>query len=223
MKDSFRQAGAVSEFYSELETIIERCQDILIWQTDDTGKRQKLKAKLVSYTGDDSQTLITMNAENFESFKKKLSIYIYDELQGILFRGKFLRYNQNLFVIKTDDNVFLREKRDEDRLYFQYTKVLVDVLYGDKLNFRELLLKDISEDGYGLLVPQSMSNAFLEGMNLGIIKLNSIEFPRPLEGRIVHRTVIDKKDDPKKTKVKLGVKFHKKSKLVQLVMKAMNE
>ena len=223
MKDSFRQAGALTEFYGQLETIIKRCQDILIWQTDEQGKRVKQTARVVSYSANEDQTLINLGADSFDAFKKKLNIFIYDEDDGILFKGKFLRYDQKLLVLRADENVFLREKRHFDRWHFQYTKVFVDVQYGGRIDFHDLLLKDISEDGYGLMVTESKSKALLVGMELGITKIHNIELPRPLEGKIIHRSVLEQHEDPKRTKIKLGVKFNKKSKLVNLVMKAMDE
>lgn len=222
MKDSFRQAGALSEFYTQLQSIIHRCEDILIWQMGEDGKRVKLNAKIVAYRPDSHQTLITIASVQLNLLKKRLGIFIYDERQGILFKGKFLRNEGEDLVLRADENAYLRENRYSSRLCFQYTKVFVDLKYGDKIDFHDILLKDISEDGFGLLLPESMAKAFIVGMNLGITKLNSIILPRPLAGKIIHRTIMEKNDDPKKTKVKLGVKFHQKSNLIKLVMKVMN-
>lgn len=223
MKDAFRQAGTVNEFFGELESISINQTDLLVWQTDVTGKRNKINAKITSYKNEAEQTLIVLSSPELDKLKKKLSYYIYDEKQGILFKGNWLRHEHHDAVLRADDNVFIREKRETQRLYFQYTKVFVDVKYGSKIDFHGVLLKDISEDGYGLLVTESMSKALLVGMELGITKLNSIDFPRPLNGKIVHRTILAQKDDPKQTKVKVGVKFNKRSKLIELVRKAMEE
>lgn len=221
MKESFRQAGTINEFHEELETIVKRSKDILIWQTDQQGKRVKVGARILNFKIEPQQTLITVASAGMDNLKKKLDYFIYDEADGILFKGNFLRADLKNAVLRVDDNVFLKEKRMASRHYFQFTKVFVDVNYGERLNFHNLLLRDISEDGFGLLITGAMSKALLEGMTLGLIKIHSVELPRPLEGKIIHRTVLEENEDPKMTKVRLGVKFHKKSKLVQLINKAM--
>lgn len=221
MNEAFRQAGTLNEFYEELDAIVANCKSTLVWQTDREGKRVKLKTRIISYKLEIDQTLIMLPLGEVESFKKKLDYFIYDEKDGILFKGRFLRNDQERVILRADENVFLREKRVFHRVYFQYTKVYVDVSYGQKLEFHSLLLKDISEDGYGLLITGAMSKALLAGMTLGITKIHSIKLPRPLEGKIIHSTILEEDEDPKRTKVKLGVKFHKKSKLIELVKKAM--
>ena len=148
---------------------------------------------------------------------------MYAKEDGFLLKGKFQRQDRDFYVILMDENVFLREKRKTDRFQFQYTKIYTDVLYGEKISFQGLLLKDISEDGYGLLMNEAKSKAFVEGMQLGITKISTIELPRPLNGSIVHKTLTKDKGEERLNIVRLGVKFHKPSKLINHIKKAMQE
>lgn len=223
MKENFRPAGTVTEFYGELDSMIKNKRELLVWQTDHQGKRIKINANIITYKTDHWQTLITINSSSLDKLKKRFTFFMYAKEDGFLLKGKFQRQDRDFYVILMDENVFLREKRKTDRFQFQYTKIYTDVLYGEKISFQGLLLKDISEDGYGLLMNEAKSKAFVEGMQLGITKISTIELPRPLNGSIVHKTLTKDKGEERLNIVRLGVKFHKPSKLINHIKKAMQE
>lgn len=224
MKNGFRVAGTLKEFYGELENLKKSQGNILIWQTSDSGERSTFDAKVFSYLANKDQTTINIKPEDSaKSFNQTLPIFIYEEEKGILFKGRYDSFVSGTLKVLADDKVFLKEKRDVARINFHYTKVLVDVIYGEKLTFKGLKLKDISEFGFGILCTESMANALKIGIELGITNLNKVEMPIVLEGVVTHKTSSDRVKGAKKGIVLVGVKFHEQSKLITKVIETLKK
>jgi hypothetical protein len=223
MKDEFRLAGTLKEFYGELENQKKAKSKILLWQTDANGKRSTCEAIMQGYLANKDQTTITLKPESGESFDQKLPFFIYEEKKGMLFKGRYENFVNGILRVLAENKVFLKEKRLVSRVNFHYTKVFVNIQYGKKIDLQHIKLKDISEFGFGLLCTESMAKALTLGVELGIKSINGIEMPDGLDGIITHKTSSNKVKGTKGGLKLVGVKFDKQSKLIGKVIKTLNE
>jgi hypothetical protein len=221
MKDEFRLAGTLKEFYGELETLKKVKSKFLLWQTDDKGKRHTFEAIMQSYLANKDQTIITLKPEPGKSFDKTRPFFIYEEVKGMLFKGNYENFVNDVLRILADDKVFLKEKRSVFRVNFHYTKVFVNLKYGNKIDFEHIKLKDISEYGFGLLCNETMARALVVGVELGITNINGLEMPTRLDGIITHKVSSEKVKGAKKGLTLVGVKLNQQSKLIGKVIKTL--
>lgn len=219
MRDSFRPAGALKEFYGELDGLKKSQSQIVVWQTDKSGERNQYNGMIKSYLANKTQTVINLTIPGTCQFDDQSSIFIYEEIKGILFKGQYEHFvNGNLKLI-ADDRVFLKEKRNCQRVVFQYTKVSVDLKYGQTLDLNKQKLKDISKFGFGILVSEKIAKGLKLELDLNIKSINGIEMPVSLEGEIVHKTCQDRKNGI----YIIGVKFKSESKLISKVISTLEK
>lgn len=218
----FRPAGTLKEFYGVLDNLKIKNDAFLCWQTSPQGKRKTFKGKLRSYLANKITTTIDLevSTQDFKGVDKGLTIYLFEEDKGLLLKSKYDSFiNGNLKLI-ADEKVLLREKRMNQRVLFQYTPVHVDLVYGDKIPFTKIKLRDIHESGFGLICTESMTKGLIPGIEINLTKINGIEMPIEIKGNIVHKTETEKVRGQKKGNFLVGVKLNQKSKLLQRVMES---
>ncbi len=223
MNFGFRPAGAVTEFYGQLEQLSKAEEKVLVWQTNTKEERTTVYSTIKSYLASKDNTIINISLQDDTKLAQELPVFIYDESNGVLFKGSVEHQINKTVKIKAFDNVFLKENRSVRRVNFQYTKVMVDITYGKKLNFHGLRLKDISENGFSIWVNSKMAQGFKKNIEVNLDLINNIEIPIELEGMIVHKTSGEKVMGGRKEAVLIGVKFHQKSKLIKKVITVLEE
>lgn len=218
----FRPAGTLKEFYGVLDNLKIKSDSFLCWQTNIIGKRKTFHGKLRSYLANKITTTIDLevSVEDFKGADKSLTIYLYEQDKGLLLKANYDSYvNGNLKLI-ADEKVLLREKRQQQRVLFQYTPVYVDIMYGDKISFNKIKLRDIHDEGFGIICTESMTKGLIPGIEVNITKINNIEMPIEIKGQIVHKTETEKVRGQKKGNFLVGVKLNQKSKLLQKVIES---
>lgn len=217
MIEGFRLAGELKEFYGELDQISKDNSVLTVWQVIQ-GKRNILNGVITSYLANSKQTVINMQLEPDSEVNKGFPIFLYEEQHGILFKGEYDQFAKGTLRLYADNRVFLKEKRLIRRLNFFYTKVTCSVLLGGKIEFKDLRLKDINEGGFGIVTNEKVAKGFIQGLEISLVKISSIELPVEIKGTVAHNTPTAQVKGYKKGKYLIGVKLNQKSKLINYVM-----
>lgn len=219
MQDEFRLAGNIEEFLNQLESLKGHSKNLLIWQSS-KQKKSKLKASFKSVETQTDRMIVSIVLEDIISFIQKDPIFIYDEKLGLLFKGQYeFCVNKNL-KLAVDDKVYLKEKRKHTRHAFHYTKVEGHLNY-QGINIGNLLIKDINELGAGVIASKTITDKLKVGLEVALTHIHVVELPRPITAKIVHITPYKKVRGLGKDAFLLGIKFTKKSKLIDKVVKAL--
>ncbi len=215
----FRDDVEIERFYGLLEKIKKNNQEILLWQSSDDGTKIKFPVTLKSYIINKISVTISLSisGKEFSQLNKDNIIYLYEEDEGVLFKGKYESWVNGLLKISPDPKVLIKEKRSSDRQNFYYTKVFADFLYGKKLNFNQIRIKDITSFGIGLLVSEKIATGLTIGVESDIKAIHGIELPKPIEGRITHKTSTAKVKGYKAGQVLVGIQFAKESIIINTV------
>ena len=221
MIEKYRIAGTLKEFYKQLDLLSGKNNEILIWQNQNDGQRKKILATLDSYLIDSTQAYINLKISEKIQLDKQLEIFIYAQTDGILFKGYYESFVNNSLKISAHDKVLLREKRSEDRLNFHYTSVQVNIIYQQKLEFKAIRLKDISELGFGILCNEVKAKAFEVGADLALSSIGKVQLPMSLQGKIKHITSSKKVVGVKNDLFYIGVELDQPSKLVSKIFQQM--
>lgn len=212
--DSFRPAGTLSQFISDLKA--SKGEKLMVWQTVN-GKKVVLKGSFSNHKKEKNRTIVNIALDKSHSFDQDSPIYLYEELNGILFKGEYSYYvNKNLKLI-IDEKVFLREKRKSSRFNFHYSEVLVDLEH-EKAKF-EFKLKDVSDLGYSIEVKNKIATHFKEGETIKLLSVHGVKLPKAIPGKIIHNSKSPHKW-AKGTSI-IGIKFNRKSKLFSMIAKQM--
>ena len=214
--ENFRPAGTLSQFISDLKASKKNKNSLMVWQTV-KGKKHVLRGTFASLKKDKDITVVNIALEKNHSFDKESPIFLYEESNGILFKGEYSFYvNLNLKLV-IDDKVFLREKRKSSRFGFHYSDVTILVKYDNKL--MECNLKDVSELGYAFQVKHKLASVYKPGETIELAEVHGIKLPKTISGKIVHVGKSPHKWSKDMTIV--GVKFNRKSKLFTVIAKEM--
>jgi hypothetical protein len=210
MSNEFRIAGTIHEFFSDLDGLKLNDHYLIIWQNNAKGEKVIVEGSFDSYFEEKGRTFIQARLEKNLSFLKDNPVFIYEKIQGILFKGRFEFCINNVLKIMADDKVFLKEKRSVHRFYFSYTTVnaLIKTIHPDsgKELSDEVRLNDITTHGLAFRVSVSRAASILVGSSIKLEVIHGIRLPEPISG----------------TKVKIiGVKFDKPSKLIGAVINQM--
>ncbi len=214
----FRPAGSLKEFYDELEIIKKNKSRVLVWQKVNSNKRTTYYGIMKSYLANKIKTSINLEIEDAIKFDKGSEIFIYVEELGLLFKGQYDSFVNNSLKIVAEDKVLLKEKRENQRMVFNYTKVLVDILLEGKIPFNNVKLKDITELGIGLICNEKLMKGLKKGMGVEITSINSVQLPQTISGEIVHRSKPSKHNRIASGHYQIGVLYQKPSKLIKKVM-----
>ncbi len=214
--ESFRPAGTLKQFLSDLKSSKDNKKSLMVWQTV-KDKKHLLRGTYSSHSKNKEKTIVNIELDKNHSFDQGQPIYLFEEVNGILFKGEYQFYvNQNLKLV-IDDKVFLREKRKSNRFAFHYSNVSVAVKYSNA-DF-EFSLKDVSDKGYSILVASRIAKSFIADNDIDLMGVHGIKLPREIKGKIVHVTKSPHKAESNKSIV--GIKFNKKSKLFSIIAKEM--
>ena len=215
----FRSNVEIERFYGLLEKIKKSAQEMLLWQTNSEGEKLKVSVQLKSYIVNKSSVTIslTIGPKEFSQIDKESPIYLYDEFEGVLFKGQYESWTNGLLKLTPDPKVLIKEKRSTERTNFFYTKVYSDICYGKKIDFEQIRIKDITSFGVGLLVSEKMAAGLKEGIEVDIKSIHGIELTKSIEGVITHKTPTGKVKGYKAGMVLVGVKFIQESKLIHVV------
>ncbi len=221
MNSEFRPAGVVTQFYDELEKLSLNSFDVLAWQTDAKGNRNTHHCVVSNYLAKENITTIHLSSATDFDFWPQSDVFLYSESMGILFKGKIETQQNKKLKLIARENVYLKEHRAIHRVSFQYTKVLVDLTFEGKLQFKNAKLRDISEHGFSVFVTPAMAKGFVKGMEINLDKIHGIEMPVKLAGQIIHQTKGESVKGGHKDSYLVGVKFHEPSKLIKKVVSVM--
>lgn len=220
MAEKFRLAGNVREFFSDLKNLKGVESSLTIWQSSIHGKKI-LKGKFLSYEKDLDNLFINLELNKVESLNQESDVYMFSEKEGILFKGKYQFCVANKLKVLADEKFYLKEKRENNRFFFHYSKVDLKVSQKreDISNTQKVFLKDISNMGMAFLVTKSKQNSFHIGQRVYLESVSGIELPKPLPGVVKHITLNTKKLAQIDGKYfHIGVEFDKSSKLLEKVI-----
>lgn len=225
MSDKFRLAGSTKEFFVDLKNLKKTDHDLLIWQTDESGKKKLVNGKFDNYTLDRDKILIDIVMDKTLAFNQDSDVYILEKVKGILFKGRYDFCVAGKLRLHADEKFYLKEKRANDRFFFNYTEIPIEIKYekNDKETIQRVILKDVNKNGFGFLCKAKNAGVFQEDMKLSLIKIHSIELPKQINGVVVHKSSFkDTLGHFSGKHVHFGVKFHRANKLIDKVMSAMN-
>ena len=216
MSLNFRVAGEVQEFYEELDQLTADMAQVLIWQTDIQEERTAVKANFVSYEGSSDGTLINIMPITPVIFDESIPFYIYEESQGILFKGKYDSREKKVYKIKADDKVFLKERRKARRLYFQYNDIRVDIKSNGK-TYRKCKLLNISDAGYGMKISPELASTLIGGSEVELVGIHSIKLPESVVGKVIHSTPTEEIKNIDNGAFVIGLRFIRPNMLLKKV------
>ncbi|MAZ49669.1 MAG: hypothetical protein CME65_14000 [Halobacteriovoraceae bacterium] len=214
--ENFRPAGTLSQFLTDLKSSKVNEGSLMVWQTV-KGKKKVLKGSYSSHKKEKDKTVVNIHLEKNHSFDKDSPIYLYEEVNGILFKGEYSYYvNQNLKLI-IDEKVFLKEKRKSPRFGFHYSDVKIELEYQKKTY--EFKLKDVSDLGYSIELKHKIAEHFKVTQPINLLSVHGVNLPKAIGGSIVY---IQKSPHKwSKGHSIIGIKFNRKSKLFTLIAKQM--
>ena len=85
--ENFRPAGTLSQFLTDLKSSKVNEGSLMVWQTV-KGKKKVLKGSYSSHKKEKDKTVVNIHLEKNHSFDKDSPIYLYEEVNGILFKGE---------------------------------------------------------------------------------------------------------------------------------------
>ena len=100
--------------------------------------------------------------------------------------------------------------------------MLTDILIEGKVPFNNLMVKDISKNGVGLICHEKLMKGLKLGMEVELVSIHSINLPRPINGTITHKSKSSKHNKLKSGFYQIGIKFEYSSKLIKSVMDQLN-
>ena len=110
MKEKFRLAGDIREFFQDLKKLKNEDDSLVIWQTSDT-KKQKFQGKFESYQTDKDKIIINLRLEKTQSFEPNKDIFVFAQEKGILFKGVYEFCVASSLKIVADEKIYLKEKK----------------------------------------------------------------------------------------------------------------
>jgi hypothetical protein len=226
MATGFRLAGTIQEFFTDLDALKNKEHYFIIWQNDQRGEKVIVEGSFDSYFEEKGRTYIQAKLDKNLSFIKDNPVFIFEKLQGILFKGRFEFCINNILKIMADDKVFLKEKRDKQRFYFSYTKVEAVFRTQHPDSGAELTdtvrLNDITTDGLAFKLSSARAASMPIGSKVWLDIIHGLKLPTPIGGVIAHRSddarVVKGKDNNLKL---IGVKFDQTSELIGAVISQM--
>jgi len=208
MQDSFRIAGNISEFFSELKSIKSAKSPLKIWQTI-KNKKHLFEGHLFDFENEKKHTIVSLELLENSSFDPVHSIYIFDDERGILFKGTYEYCVSKRLKIIADEKVYLREKRKVKRYNFHYNIVNINLSISNQIDLEGIQLKDISEYGFSCLLKDSICEKLKVDQEISLVGINGLILPRKINGVLAHKS-----KNSKRSHLHVGVKFKQKSKLI---------
>lgn len=227
MAQGFRIAGTLNEFFNDLDRLKNSQHKLIIWQNNYRNEKIIVEGIFNNYGQEKGNTYIFFDLEKTLAFIKDNPVYIFEKAEGILFKGRFEHCVNNSLKVLADNKVFLREKREERRFYFLYTKVTavieLHMKSTDSHVAQKIILHDITPDGFAFLLTNDQLKDIRTKDQIELCGIHGIKFPQPLSGEIVH--ISEAKNTTAKVQGSklVGVKFTNSSKLIEIVINEMKK
>lgn len=222
MQNNLRISTSNNEFAKELNNTIINKEEFLIWHSLE-DHRILAKATVESVKFDKKQDLIASFKYDNELKDQKV-YFLYNEKSEILFKAELVELTKDIIRLKVSDKKYLKEKRGSKRIEFNNiaVNIVIKTIENDKKKTKrlhEVTISDISERGVSFLIPRSQSLLFKVDSPVTLSKIEKIQLPKEIPGKIIHTTEMAQNiDTAGNARLMIGVKFDSASKLLGVVI-----
>jgi hypothetical protein len=219
--DNLRLCISNEEFSKKILDTINNNEKFLVWKSfEDHRVLSKCLIDSVSFLDDDLFLNIVLDDE----VKLEKVFYFYNEDSFILFKAELEDVDNKRIRVKVTDKKYLKENRKSKRVEFNTLQVKIElktkpINKRDKGRTHQVLISNISDSGLGFIISRGQSLLFQEDLAMTLTKIEKIELPQGIEGKIIHVTLLENNSDESgNAQLMVGVKFNKSSELLKAVI-----
>lgn len=180
----------------------------------------------VGYANKQARIIVSLDREI--TLRRGELLYFYHEQSATLFKAKVDLAGKNSLELLLAGWPFLSEQRGDTRFEFVDIQYFLEVATyhqnQEQSKKHQVVLRNISVNGFAFSLSASRAQRFQVGDKITLRKIEKIEIPQPVEGRIMHVTPLgkalskDESADFTKT-ILIGAKFDEPNLVMSEVLK----
>lgn len=229
MLPNLRKCKDLSEFIGHLKGERDNHSEFLIWKSIE-NVRELARAVIEDVRVVKNQNLIGARLSQPISIQSGEQLYFYQEASATLFKAFVTESNGRQIQLKISGWPFLAEKRDKPRFEFIDVQYFLEVQTYfqnlDKLIKHQVVMRNISMNGLAFTITAGRAQKFQVGDKIFLNKVEKIEMPTPVAGKIAHvtplkRAVSDGEVAEFSKQVLVGVAFDEPNLIIEKVLKVL--
>lgn len=210
MLENLRKCSNIQELKTDIDSIVKENFKVLLWQNNDQEK-QVIDAYLKNFEIIKEKLYINIFSKETNQIERKKIIYLYCDQIKTLIKAKINQLKKNHIQIVVSPSFYLEEKRSLYRMDVLEKNIQIELtktqIHNNVKKDDHATLKDLCNQGCGLLINASKAGSYQKSMNITIHKIGPYELKSKIHGTVAHITPISSIGSLHENNVLIGIFF----------------